>query len=123
MNGLVRNDFLDCMMEVRHACKDEPQGDVQSAGNANISATCSKLQLNFITEVQKTLDNIVLSLCCPAAFCSPDFFYCTIMRQPSKLHLFANFLPNKMIQPSITTPPPLYFQLSYHTISFLQVKK
>jgi len=28
---------------------------------------------------------------CPAAFCSQDFFCCTIMRLPTKLQLFANF--------------------------------
>jgi hypothetical protein len=32
------------MMELRQASKDEAQGDVQSAGNANIGATFSKLQ-------------------------------------------------------------------------------
>ena len=47
-NGLVRNDFLDCMMELRKASKDEVQGDVQSAKNANIGVTFSKLQKNVI---------------------------------------------------------------------------
>jgi hypothetical protein len=47
-HGLVRNDFLDCMMELRQADKDEVQGDVQSAKNANIGATFSKLQQNLI---------------------------------------------------------------------------
>jgi len=32
-------------MELRQASKDEVQGDVQSAENANIGATYSKLQL------------------------------------------------------------------------------
>ena len=47
-NGLVRNDFLDCMMELRKASKDEVQGDVQFAENANIGVTFSKLQQNVI---------------------------------------------------------------------------
>jgi len=41
---LVRNDFLDYMMELRQAGKDEAQGDVQSARNANIGATFSTLK-------------------------------------------------------------------------------
>jgi hypothetical protein len=45
-HGLVRNDFLDCMMELRQAGKDVVQGDVQYAENANIGATFSKLQHN-----------------------------------------------------------------------------
>jgi len=47
-HGLVRNDFLDCMMELRQASKDEAQGDVQSEKNANAGATFSKLQLSVI---------------------------------------------------------------------------
>jgi len=47
-NGLVRNDFLDCMMELRKASKDEEQGDVQSAEKANSGAMFSKLQQNLI---------------------------------------------------------------------------
>jgi hypothetical protein len=47
-HGLVRNDFLDCMMELRQASKDEAQGDVQSANNGNTGATFSKLQQNVI---------------------------------------------------------------------------
>jgi hypothetical protein len=43
-HGLVRNDFLDCMMELRKASKNEAQEDVQSAQNANTGATYSKLQ-------------------------------------------------------------------------------
>ena len=43
-HGLVRNDFLDCMMELRQASKDEAQGDVQSAKNDDIGATFSTLQ-------------------------------------------------------------------------------
>ena len=34
-HGLVRNDFLDCMMELRQAGKNEVKGGVQSAENAN----------------------------------------------------------------------------------------
>jgi hypothetical protein len=41
---MVQNDFLDCMMELRQASKDEAQGVVQSAENANIGAAISKLQ-------------------------------------------------------------------------------
>jgi len=49
-HGLVRNDFLDCMMELRHSSNYETLGDVQSAGNANTVATYSKLQLSVIIE-------------------------------------------------------------------------
>jgi len=45
-HGLVRNDFLDCMMELRRASKDEAQGDVQSEKNANTGVTFGKLQLS-----------------------------------------------------------------------------
>jgi hypothetical protein len=41
---LVRNDFLDCMIELRQGGKDEAQGDMQSAKNASMGATFSKLQ-------------------------------------------------------------------------------
>ena len=47
-HGLVRNDFLDCMMELRQASKDEAQEDVQSAKKSNTGATYSKLQQNVI---------------------------------------------------------------------------
>ena len=47
-HGLVRNDFLDCMMELRQAGNDEVQGDVQSAKISNTGATFSKLQQNVI---------------------------------------------------------------------------
>jgi len=47
-HGLVRNDFLDCMMELRKASKDEVQGDVPSAKNSNTDATFSKLQQNVV---------------------------------------------------------------------------
>ena len=46
--GLVRNDFLDCMMELRQASNGESQGDVQTEKNANAGATFSKLQLSVI---------------------------------------------------------------------------
>ena len=68
-HGLVRNDFLDCMMELRQADKDESKGDVQSAENANIGATYSKLQLKVILEVQKTIPNTVFGLCCVVRKC------------------------------------------------------
>ena len=47
-HGLVKNDFLDCMMELRQASKDEEQGDVQLAKKSNKGATFSKLQQNVI---------------------------------------------------------------------------
>jgi len=40
-------------MELRQAGKDEQQGDVQSAENANTGAKYSKLQLSVITDVEK----------------------------------------------------------------------
>jgi hypothetical protein len=43
-HGLVRNDFLDSMMELRQASNYGAQGDVQSAENANTGAAISKLQ-------------------------------------------------------------------------------
>jgi len=43
-HGLVRNDFLDCMMELRQASKDEAQEYVQSAKKSNTGATYSMLQ-------------------------------------------------------------------------------
>ena len=50
-HGLVRNDFLDCMMELKQASKDEVQGDVQSTDKVNTGATFSKLQQNLILQV------------------------------------------------------------------------
>jgi hypothetical protein len=50
-HGLVRNDILDCMMELRQASKDETQGDVQSARNANTGTTFSNLQQDLILGV------------------------------------------------------------------------
>jgi len=47
-HGLVRNDFLDSMMELRKARKDDAQGDMESVKNANIGVTFSKLQQNVI---------------------------------------------------------------------------
>ena len=39
----------------------------------------------------------------PTAFCSRDFFFCfKIMRPPTKLQVFDNFWPKKMLQPFIT---------------------
>jgi hypothetical protein len=49
-HGLVRNDFLDCMMELRRASKDEAQGDAKSAENANTDATFSKLKNIILCE-------------------------------------------------------------------------
>ena len=42
------NDFLDCMIELRKVCKEEVQGDVQSAEDANTGDTFSKLQQHGI---------------------------------------------------------------------------
>jgi len=53
-------------MELRQAGKNEAQADVQSSQNANIGATFSKLQFCFIIQVEKSLYNIVLRLCCVA---------------------------------------------------------
>jgi hypothetical protein len=39
-------------MELRQADKNEVKGGVQSAENANIGATYSKLQLSVMVEVQ-----------------------------------------------------------------------
>jgi len=71
-HGLVRNDFLDCLMELRQASKDEAQGDVQPAENANTGATYSTLQLSVILEGERTLGNIVFGLCCVVHNC-PEF--------------------------------------------------
>jgi len=62
-HGLVRNDFLDCMMELRQASKDEVQGDVKSAENSNTGATYSKLQLRVTIDGEGTLGNILFGLC------------------------------------------------------------
>jgi hypothetical protein len=43
-HGQVRNDFLDCMMELRRASKVEAQGDMQSAEIANTGATFGKFK-------------------------------------------------------------------------------
>jgi len=59
-------------MELRQAGKDEAQGDVQFAQNADTGATFSKLQLSVITEVEKSLYNTVLGLCCVVRKC-PEF--------------------------------------------------
>jgi hypothetical protein len=42
----------------------------------------------------------------PAAFCSWDFTCCTITRPPTKLRVFANFWPAKMLQSFITPRSP-----------------
>jgi len=47
-HGLVRNDFLDCLMELRQAGKNEGQGGVQYAENANTGDMISKLKQHFI---------------------------------------------------------------------------
>jgi hypothetical protein len=52
-HGLVRNDFLDCMIELRQASKDEAQGEVQSENKSKTDATFSKLQHNVILRETK----------------------------------------------------------------------
>ena len=47
----MRNDFLDCMIELRQGDKDEVKGDVKSAEYANTGDTFSKLQQNRILGV------------------------------------------------------------------------
>jgi hypothetical protein len=47
-HGLVRDDFLDSMIELKQAGKNEMLGDVQSAKNANTGSAFSKLQQIFI---------------------------------------------------------------------------
>lgn len=41
---MLRNDFLDRMIEMRQAGKEEMEGNMQSANNSNPGATFSKLQ-------------------------------------------------------------------------------
>jgi hypothetical protein len=57
-HGLVRNDFLDSMIELRQAGKDEMLEDVQSANNANTGFAFSKLQQIFIFGVTKYWDKL-----------------------------------------------------------------
>ena len=59
-------------MELRQANKDEAQGDVQSAENANKGATHSKLQLSLIIQGERILANIVFGLFCVVHNC-PEF--------------------------------------------------
>jgi hypothetical protein len=47
-NVISRNDFLDCMIELRQASKDEMKGDTQSAQNENTGETFGKLQYIFV---------------------------------------------------------------------------
>jgi len=106
-------------MELRHAGKEEVQ-DVQSADNANISATYSKLQLSVIIGVQKTLDNIVLGLCCPAAFCSPDFFLLHDNKPFLKAASVCQLLTKiKCYNPLLQPPPTRHLLSSYLTRHFL----
>jgi hypothetical protein len=57
-HGLVRNDFLDSMIELRQASKGEMLGDVQSAKNANSGSAFSKLQQIFIFGVTEYWDKL-----------------------------------------------------------------
>ena len=43
----------------------------------------------------------------PAASCSRDFFYCTIMRPSTKLQVFPSFDPPNMLQNFINPLPPV----------------
>jgi len=51
-------------MELRQAGKDEQQGDVQSAENANTDATFSKLRFSVVIEVEKIIQHSVVSVLC-----------------------------------------------------------
>ena len=42
-HGLVRNDFLDCMMELRKREDDDAQEDVQNAENVKNGHTFRKI--------------------------------------------------------------------------------
>jgi hypothetical protein len=44
----VRNDLLDCMIELRKAGKDEALGDVKCEKSANSGEAFSKLQQIFV---------------------------------------------------------------------------
>jgi hypothetical protein len=57
-HGLVRNDFLDSMIELRKASKDDILGDVQSANNANTGSAFSKLQQIFMSGVTEYWDKL-----------------------------------------------------------------
>jgi len=78
-------------MELRQAGKDELQGYVQSAENANTDATFSKLQFSVIIEVKKILFSILLFLCCVVRKC-PQFgleileYITSIFRFGSRVH-------------------------------------
>ena len=47
-NGLLRNDFLDCMIKLKHAGKNEGQGGVQSTDNPNTGDMMGKLKQHFM---------------------------------------------------------------------------
>jgi hypothetical protein len=47
-HGLVRNDFLDCMMELRKRGEDEAEEDMQSAENVKKGPTFRKLQPDVV---------------------------------------------------------------------------
>ena len=47
-HGLVRNDYLDSMMDLRKSGEDEAQGDVQSEKKSNTGATFSTLEQNIV---------------------------------------------------------------------------
>ena len=51
----MRNDFLDCMIELRQGDKDDVKGDVKSAKNANTGDSFRKLQQNRILGVTEYL--------------------------------------------------------------------
>jgi hypothetical protein len=47
-HGLIRNDFLDCMMELRKRGEDEAEEDMQSAENVKKGHNFRKLQPDVV---------------------------------------------------------------------------
>jgi hypothetical protein len=76
---LVRNDFLDCMMELRNRGRSEVEKDKLSSRSAKEHATFRKLQINVITkDTEKTPGNTQLRLCGEIYICleSPPNISC-----------------------------------------------
>jgi hypothetical protein len=61
-HGLVRNDFLDSMVELRQAVKNDMLGDVQSAKNANTGSALSTLQQIFVFGKKRILGQNIRKL-------------------------------------------------------------
>jgi len=53
-HGLVRNDFLDCMMELRKSGKNEAQEDMHSANMAKKDPSFSKQKLILLQKRYNT---------------------------------------------------------------------